>query len=69
VIDGAPVGELSSTGWSLVAGRCIGLGYARGAAASRRHAGTPVTIEVWGEPVAATAWDDIAAALKDIAAR
>jgi 4-methylaminobutanoate oxidase (formaldehyde-forming) len=62
-IDGQPVGELSSAGWSLVAGRCIGLGYARGDAAARAHAGTPCTIEVWGEPVAATAWDDMAAAL------
>ena len=62
-IDGRPVGELSSAGWSLVAGRCIGLGYARGDAATRVHAGTPCTIEVWGEPVAATAWDDIAQAL------
>ncbi|HET9977587.1 MAG TPA: glycine cleavage T C-terminal barrel domain-containing protein, partial [Burkholderiaceae bacterium] len=68
-IDGAPVGELSSAGWSLVAGRCIGLGYARGAAAARSHAGTPCTIEVWGEPVAATAWDDIAAALQASAPR
>jgi len=68
-IDGRPVGELSSAGYSLVAGRCIGLGYARGDAAARAHAGSPCAVEVWGESVAATAWDDIAAALKATAAR
>jgi glycine cleavage system aminomethyltransferase T/glycine/D-amino acid oxidase-like deaminating enzyme len=60
-IDGAPVGELSSAGYSLKAGRCIGLGYVRGAAAQAAHAGTRCTIEVWGEAVTATAWDDSAA--------
>ena len=62
-LDGEPVGELSSAGYSIAAGRCIGLGYARGTAASRAHTGTPCAIEVWGEPVPATAWDDMAAAL------
>jgi glycine cleavage system aminomethyltransferase T len=62
-IDGVALGELSSAGYSLAAGRCVGLGYVRGAAAARAHAGTPVTLEVWGEPVAARAWDDMAAAL------
>ena len=57
VIDGETVGELSSAGWSPRAGACVGLGYVRGAAAHRVHAGTPVSIELWGEPVAATAWD------------
>lgn len=57
VIDGETVGELSSAGWSPRAGACMGLGYVRGAAAHRVHAGTPVSIELWGEPVAATAWD------------
>ncbi len=57
VIDGAPVGELSSVGYSPRAGACVGLGYVRGAAALAVHAGTPVGIELWGEPVAATAWD------------
>jgi glycine cleavage system aminomethyltransferase T len=68
-IGGRPVGELSSAGWSFVAGRCVGLGYVRGDAAASVHAGTPVAIEVWGESVAATAWDDIAAALKAAPAR
>jgi glycine cleavage system aminomethyltransferase T/glycine/D-amino acid oxidase-like deaminating enzyme len=57
VIDGQTVGELSSVGWSPRAGACVGLGYVRGDAAQRLHAGTPVQIDLWGEPVAATAWD------------
>jgi len=57
LVDGEPVGELSSAGCSARAGRCIALGYVRGPAASRVHEGTPVQIELWGEPVAARAWD------------
>ncbi len=57
VIAGQTVGELSSVGWSPKAGACIGLGYVRGDAALHAHAGTPVAIDLWGEPVAATAWD------------
>jgi hypothetical protein len=30
----------------------------RGGAAQRAHAGTPVEIDLWGQTVAATAWDD-----------
>jgi len=56
-IDGEPVGELVSVGWSPLAGACTALGTLRGAAARRVHAGTPVQIDLWGEPVAATAWD------------
>jgi 4-methylaminobutanoate oxidase (formaldehyde-forming) len=59
-IDGEAAGELTSAGWSLAAGACVGLGYVRGAAAQRVHHGTPVVIDLWGEPTAATAWDDMA---------
>ncbi|HEX6722346.1 MAG TPA: FAD-dependent oxidoreductase [Burkholderiaceae bacterium] len=55
------VGELSSAGWGFSAGRCVALGYVRGVAAQQSHAGTPVQIDLWGEPVRATAWDDAAA--------
>jgi len=58
VIEGETVGELSSAGWSLKAGRCIALGYVRGAAAQAVHAGTPVLIDLWGQLKRATAWDD-----------
>ena len=57
-LDGDTVGELSSVGWSPAAGACVGLGYVRGAAAQAVHRGTTVLIDLWGEPVAATAWDD-----------
>ena len=57
LIAGAPVGELSSVGWSPKAGACMGLAYVRGDAAKRTHAGTAVEVDLWGEPVAASAWD------------
>jgi 4-methylaminobutanoate oxidase (formaldehyde-forming) len=56
-IAGQPVGELSSAGWSPRAGACVALGYVRGDAAQQVHAGTPATIDLWGRPVPASAWD------------
>ena len=56
-IGGAPVGELSSAAWGWAAGRCVALGYVRGDAAAVAHAGTPVTVDLWGEAVGARAWD------------
>ena len=49
LLDGAPVGELASVGWSPKAGACVGLGYLRGDAAQRAHAGTPIEVDLWGE--------------------
>ena len=57
LIDGQTVGELGSVGWSLKAGACVGLGYVRGAAAQAVHQGTPVQVDLWGQPVAARAFD------------
>ena len=57
MIDGAPVGELSSAGWSSKANTCVALAYVRGGAARQAHAGTRVAIDLWGEAVGATAWD------------
>ncbi|WP_088286244.1 FAD-dependent oxidoreductase [Ideonella sp. A 288] len=57
LVDGQAVGELSSVGWSLKAGACIGMGYVRGEAARHTHVGTPVQIDLWGQPVGARAWD------------
>ncbi len=57
VMDGQTVGELSSVGWSLKTGACVGLGYVRGEAAQRVHAGSSVSIDLWGEPVRALAFD------------
>ncbi len=58
LIDGEPVGELSSAAWSTAAGACVGLGYVRGDAASKVHRGTPVTIDLWGQATAAMACDE-----------
>ena len=33
------------------------LGYVRGPVAAAPHAGTPVTVDLWGEAVGARAWD------------
>ncbi|MBL8323781.1 MAG: FAD-dependent oxidoreductase [Rubrivivax sp.] len=57
VLNGETVGELSSAGYSPKAGACMGLGYVRGAAAQAVHAGTPVQIDLWGEPMGARAFD------------
>jgi len=56
-IDGETVGELSSAGFSRAAGRCVALGYLRREAAGRRHEGTPLQVDLWGQPVGARAWD------------
>ena len=55
VLDGRPVGEVSSAGWSLKAGVCMALGYVRGEAAAAVQEGAAVHIDLWGQPVAATA--------------
>ena len=57
IIDDENVGELTSVGWSPRAGACVGLGYVRSATAQRTFIGVPMQIELWGERVAATAWD------------
>ncbi len=57
VIEGQSVGELSSAGHSPAAGACVALGYVRGPAAQQVHQGTPVQIDLWGQPAAAKAWD------------
>jgi glycine cleavage system aminomethyltransferase T/glycine/D-amino acid oxidase-like deaminating enzyme len=57
LIDGAPAGELTSAGWSPKAKACVALAYLRDDAARRAHAGTTVAVDLWGEPVPATAWD------------
>ena len=57
LIDGPMVGELASVGWSPKANACVALAYVRGDSALQVHAGTKVGVELWGEPVTATAWD------------
>ena len=63
-VDGEAAGEITSAGWSPKAGACIALGYLRGAAAARPHAGTAVDVDLWGLRATAKAWDDAALALR-----
>jgi 4-methylaminobutanoate oxidase (formaldehyde-forming) len=56
-IDGQPAGDISSVGWSPRAGACVALGYVRGDAAQRPHAGTAAQIELWGERTGVRLWD------------
>jgi glycine cleavage system aminomethyltransferase T/glycine/D-amino acid oxidase-like deaminating enzyme len=51
LLDGEPVGEISSAGYSPLAGACVALGYVRGEGANRPHEGTPAQVELWGERV------------------
>jgi glycine cleavage system aminomethyltransferase T len=55
-IGGNAMGELSSVGWGWASGRCVELGCVRDGAAQARHAGMPVTVDLWGEAVGARAW-------------
>ena len=48
VVDGEPVGEISSAGWSDAAGRCVALGYVRGAAAAARPRRQPRSRSICG---------------------
>jgi 4-methylaminobutanoate oxidase (formaldehyde-forming) len=57
VVDGEAVGEVASAGWSDAGGRCVALGYVRGAAAARIHAGASIAVDLWGDAVAASTWD------------
>jgi 4-methylaminobutanoate oxidase (formaldehyde-forming) len=57
VLGGQSVGEISSVGWSPLAGACVALGYVRGDSANHAHAGTPAQIELWGERVGVKLYD------------
>ncbi|MEI6804200.1 MAG: FAD-dependent oxidoreductase [Burkholderiales bacterium] len=57
VLNGASVGEISSVGWSPLAGACVALGYVRGSGANQAHHGTPAEIELWGERVGVRLFD------------
>ncbi len=49
VLNGETVGEISSVGWSPLAGACVALAYVRGAPAQQTHAGTAAQIALWGQ--------------------
>ncbi|HSV47916.1 MAG TPA: FAD-dependent oxidoreductase [Ramlibacter sp.] len=56
-IEGEPAGDISSAGWSPLAGACVALGYVRGAFAQQPHAGTAAEIDLWGRPVPVRLYD------------
>ncbi|MEO6363805.1 MAG: glycine cleavage T C-terminal barrel domain-containing protein, partial [Caldimonas sp.] len=56
-VEGQAAGETASMGWSDAAGACVGFAYLRGVAAAEACSGRAVTIDLWGEEVAARAWD------------
>jgi glycine cleavage system aminomethyltransferase T/glycine/D-amino acid oxidase-like deaminating enzyme len=55
--DGGATGEVTSAGWSPLAGACVALGYLRGEAANTPHAGTALQVDLWGERIAVRAFD------------
>lgn len=57
LLDGVPVGEISSTGWGFRAGRCVGMAYVRGTACQETFDSRPIHIELWGEVLDARAFD------------
>lgn len=57
LLDGQPAGEITSAGYSPLAGGCVALGYVRGDAANALHAGTSAAIDLWGNVVPVTLWD------------
>jgi 4-methylaminobutanoate oxidase (formaldehyde-forming) len=57
LVGGAPAGEISSAGFSPLAGACVALGYVRGEAANQPHAGTPAQVELWGQRIDARLYD------------
>ena len=57
LLGGVSVGEITSVGWSPLAGACVALGYVRGDAAQQFHITRPAYIELWGERVAVTLHD------------
>ena len=55
LLDGAPVGELASVGWSAEAGRCLALAYVRGQDLQSLAGRSTLTIDLWGRQVPVTA--------------
>ncbi len=49
VLDGTPVGEITSAGWSPKAGACVAMGYVRGTCAQLAHRDTVAHVQIWGE--------------------
>jgi 4-methylaminobutanoate oxidase (formaldehyde-forming) len=57
VVAGEVAGDVTSAGWSPLAGACVALGYVRGDHAQLAHDGTPAAIELWGRQVPVRLYD------------
>ncbi len=57
LVGDAPVGEITSAGWSPKAGACVALAYVRADAALRPHQGTAARIDLWGDRIDARLFD------------
>jgi glycine cleavage system aminomethyltransferase T/glycine/D-amino acid oxidase-like deaminating enzyme len=57
LLAGEAAGEISSAGYSPLAGRCVALGYVRGEGANQAHDGTRAQIDLWGDPVHVLLYD------------
>ncbi len=57
LVGDAPVGEITSVGWSPKAGACVALAYVRADAALRPHQGTAARIDLWGDRIDARLFD------------
>lgn len=57
LVNGVPVGEITSTGWGYQAGRCVGMAYVRGAVCEQVFDATTIQIELWGDVLEALAFD------------
>jgi 4-methylaminobutanoate oxidase (formaldehyde-forming) len=57
LLDGAPVGELASAGWSAGAGRSLALAYVRGHDLSSLASPRTLEIDLWGDRVPVRACD------------
>jgi 4-methylaminobutanoate oxidase (formaldehyde-forming) len=62
--NGEPAGEISSAGYSPLAGACVALAYLRGDAANQPHDGSPARILLWGEALDVKIHDRWPAALQ-----
>ncbi|RYF36139.1 MAG: aminomethyl transferase family protein, partial [Comamonadaceae bacterium] len=51
LLEGRNAGDITSAGFSPLAGACVALGYLRGEAANRTYDGLPAQVALWGAPV------------------
>jgi glycine cleavage system aminomethyltransferase T/glycine/D-amino acid oxidase-like deaminating enzyme len=57
LVDGHAAGDITSAGFSPLAGACVALGYVRGAAAQQACDGLKAQVSLWGERCAVRLYD------------